>query len=69
MLASVHARPAPKLATTLLKAFVIGAACLLVASTLLGVWIGLQDRRRRTTHLALLGIGLAVPLILVIALR
>ena len=66
---AVHARPAPKLATTLLKAFVIGAACLLVVTTLIGVWIGLQDSRRRTKHLALLGIGFAAPLILVIVLR
>ena len=66
---SDHARPGPKLATTLLKGFVIGTACLLVVNTLIGVWIGLQDRRRRTMHLALLGIGFAAPLILVIALR
>lgn len=64
-----HARPRPKLATNLLKAFVIAAAVVLIVSTLFGAWMGLQDRRRRTTHLVLLVAGVVIPALLVIALR
>jgi hypothetical protein len=61
--------PPPKLATTFLKAFTILAAGFLIVSTLFGVWMGLQDRRRRVIHAALLLAGFIIPGLLILGLR
>ena len=60
-----HAAPPPlRLTTKLLKAFFAVAAVSLALSTLVGVWIGLQDKRRRTISFVLLLAGVALPLLL-----
>jgi hypothetical protein len=51
-------------ATALLKAFFALVAIGLVFSTLAGIWMALQQRLRRRTHLVLLLVGTIVPLIL-----
>jgi hypothetical protein len=58
----------PKPATALLKIVLLGVAAGLIVSTLLGLWMALQDRLRRRTNLVLLAIGLVAPLALVLAL-
>lgn len=63
-----HAAHAPKPATALLKITFLGVAVGLVFSTLLGLWMALQDRLRRGTNLVLLAVGFAVPLALVLGL-
>jgi hypothetical protein len=55
-------------ATPLLKIVFLGVATGLTVSTLIGVWMALQDRLRRRTHLALLAVGLLLPLALIAAL-
>jgi hypothetical protein len=52
------------LATSILKAFFAAVAIGLVVSTCLGIWMGLQHRLRRRTHLVLLVIGAVIPLTL-----
>jgi hypothetical protein len=51
-------------ATSLLKAFFASVAIGLIASTTLGVWMALQQIRRRRTYLVLLSIGIFVPVLL-----
>ena len=59
--------PPLKLKTTLLRAFFALAAASLAVSTVLGVWMGLLDRRRRLLHLILLVAGTALPLLLAVS--
>ncbi len=54
----------PKIATGLLKAFFAFVAVSLILSTLAGIWMALQQSRRRRTHLVLLVIGIVVPVAL-----
>jgi hypothetical protein len=54
----------PSLPTALLKWFFTFVALGLIASTVIGVWIGLQQRLRRRTSLILLSVGLVVPVML-----
>jgi hypothetical protein len=63
-----HAEPPPRTATQLLKIVFLGVAAGLVLSTLLGLWMALQDRVRRRTNLVLLTVGALLPLLLVIGL-
>jgi hypothetical protein len=66
-----HAHDAPttpKPATLLLKIVFLGVAVGLVLSTILGLWMALQDRLRRRANLALLAVGLVLPLALVLGL-
>ena len=58
----------PKPATALLKIVFLGVATGLIVSTLLGLWMALQDRLRRRTNLVLLAVGVVAPLALVLAL-
>jgi hypothetical protein len=58
------AEKGPSAPTALLKLFFAIVAVGLIASTLIGVWVGLQQRLRRRTCLVLLLVGLAVPVIL-----
>jgi hypothetical protein len=58
----------PKPATPLLKIVFLSVAVGLIVSTLLGLWMALQDRLRRRTNLALLAVGLVLPLALVLSL-
>ncbi len=51
-------------ATSLLKAVFASVAVGLILSTILGLWIAIQNVTRRRTHLVLLSIGAIVPLIL-----
>ncbi len=53
-------------ATALLKAFFALVAVGLVFSTLAGIWMALQQRLRRRTHLVLLLVGTIVPVALVV---
>jgi hypothetical protein len=59
---------APKPATIILKIVFLGVAAGLVFSTLLGLWMALQDRLRRRTNLVLLGVGLLLPVLLITGL-
>jgi hypothetical protein len=54
----------PKTATTVLKAFFTLVAISLIFSTLAGVWIALQHPMKNRTHLALLLVGIVVPVVL-----
>lgn len=57
-----HAR----LVVILLKAFLTAAALGLIASTLIGVWMALQPGRPRLLNLALVGVGAAIPIALIV---
>ena len=46
----------------------LGVATGLAVSTLIGLWMALQNRLRRRTNLILLAIGLLLPLLLIIGL-
>lgn len=61
-------KAAPKPATLLLKIVFLGVAAGLVFSITLGLWMALQDRLRRRTNLVLLGVGLLLPVLLVVGL-
>jgi len=63
-----HGGPPPKAATQLLKIVFLGVATGLAVSTLIGLWMALQNRLRRRTNLILLAIGLLLPLLLIIGL-
>ena len=54
------------MATAVLKAFFACVALGLIFSTLAGLWMALQQRIRRRTHLVLLVIGALVPLALIV---
>ena len=54
------------IATTLLKAFFTAVAAGLIFSVGSGVWMGLQQPRRRRTHGVLLLIGTLVPVVLAV---
>ena len=56
--------PAHPWAVSLLKAVFAAVAIGLIASTLVGIWMAWQNRLRRRTHMILLAIGAAVPLVL-----
>jgi hypothetical protein len=58
----------PKAATPLLKIVLLAVALGLITSTLIGLWMALQDRQRRRTNLVLFAVGLLLPLSLVLAL-
>jgi hypothetical protein len=49
-----------------LKLFVVALSTALVASTLLGVLIALNNRTTRTTSLLLLGLGAVLPILLLL---
>jgi hypothetical protein len=59
----------PKAATTMLKGVFLGVTVGLVITTLLGLWMALQDRLRRRTNLVLFAIGLVMPIALVLGLQ
>jgi hypothetical protein len=54
----------PGAATALLKLVFAAVAIGLIVSTLIGVWVGLQQRLRRRTSLVLLLVGFVVPVVL-----
>lgn len=54
----------PHTATSVLKAFFALVAISLIFTTLVGIWMALQQVRNRRTHLALLAIGIVVPVVL-----
>src|ERR1700679_231922 len=54
----------PRLGTVLLKWFCLLVALGLCISTLLGLWMGLTQLRRRRTGWWLLGVGIIVPIAL-----
>jgi ABC-type nitrate/sulfonate/bicarbonate transport system permease component len=58
----------PKAATGLLKIVFLGVAAGLIVSTLLGLWMALQDRLRRRTNLVLLAVGVVAPAALLFGL-
>lgn len=62
-------RPAPRysVAQATLKGYWILVAAGLIASTVIGVVLGLRNRPRRRTNLVLLAVGTIVPLALALA--
>jgi hypothetical protein len=54
----------PRLATLLLKLFFTAVAIGLIFSTLLGVWMALQQRLKRRVYIVLLLIGSLAPVVL-----
>lgn len=65
--APAQRRPAsPKPQILALKIFFFGVGGALVLSTLLGIWIGVTQSRRRAVVLAVLAAGLIFPLLLVV---
>jgi hypothetical protein len=64
-----HAQPAddheaPSLGSYVLKWYFLLASLALTASTLLGLWMGLTQIRRKRTGWWLLGAGIVVPVVL-----
>jgi hypothetical protein len=63
---SAHTAPRPMgLGQKLLKGYAAGASVALAFMTLTGVWLGLRNRRERALTLALLALGVLLPLGLV----
>jgi len=61
-----HAAPAPAWSVTALKWLFLVVAAGLTLSTLLGLWMGFTTSRRRGVLLALLVLGAALPVVLVV---
>jgi hypothetical protein len=59
-----EAHHGPKPAVAWLKGVLTAVGAGLVVSTLLGLWMGLRDREKRTANAVLLLIGIVVPAVL-----
>jgi hypothetical protein len=59
-----HAGKKSNLAVALLKVFFAATAVGLIASTSIGIWMGLKPPLRRRTHIILLALGTVIPLAL-----
>ena len=59
-------QPGPRPSVLALKVFFLAVAVGLTLSTLLGLWMAFTQARGKTILMALLGLGAAVPLVLVL---
>ena len=60
-------KPAAKTSTEILKWFFTAVSIGVVITTLLGVWMGLTQSRRKPLLLALLAVGTAAPVLILLA--
>jgi len=60
-------KPAAKVSTEVLKWFFTAVSVGVVVTTLLGVWMGLTQSRRKLLLLALLAAGTAAPVLILLA--